>query len=933
MNYGSLLHTVPEKLRNLYRKYESHSKKLINCEWSTNFNEICLQEEILPNYSRLRLHDPAVANTSKTTEYRKYLVEKELRDKEKHSHKLKQQRDNLRVEIDSFECNSNLKVVIDEALNGILGNYWNIVKVRRVKKLNTLYHGRIVNHKDESICIRNKVDSFVNLSDHQLTDSEIEFLNLGLNCHLQPKYDSLQKQAELEILYQSLLKLEDQAKVTINPNLADQLKNEGTKNRYKKQNSILTPPLRRAATSLKNNDKIVLRKADKSSVYVILNKEEYLQKIDTILADNTKFRCIQKDPSRDLKQKANQLIECQNAVVGDIKLNKIVGDYQPGYIYGNVKIHKPGNPIRPIISQIPTPTYKLAKTINKIISQYIPNEYLLKSSNDFIDLLHSNSPQGILASLDVESLFTNVPIDETIEIILKNVFNHPDIPPPKMSPQILKNLLQLCTKEAPFRCPRNKLYVQIEGVAMGSPLGPTFANFYMGELESRVFENKNNKPSIYARYVDDIFLQIENETQLMHLRDTFRDSSVLNFTYELSTNNQLPFLDVLVEPDSMKFCTSVYHKKTDNGSCLNGKSECVDKYKNSVITNYLNRAYRISDTWSTFHSEIKHIKQVLVNNNYSNRTVDQHIKKFLESKMKGERTGGVPQVIPIFFQNQTHPKCKVDERIIKNIVYNNVRCIDKEKKLRMVFYYKNLKTHSLVMKNNLSPKLPQLQQSNVVYKFTCPVPHSKAEEYIGFTQTTLSRRLTMHAQNGSILKHFKSAHGENPTREQLVENTQIMARADDRYKLAIKEALLILRESPSLNIQFENFDNILKLYSHRNFQPSSGNRKTCPVLDVPCLNYDICANPTPSPPAHQHGNDGVVGTQTQPTSESLPDFENVLFRFGIDPNSLTEVPLDEYCNRVFIDETTSGSISQRIRTLVRKARPRCPRTSLELTAS
>ena len=48
------------------------------------------------------------------------------------------------------------------------------------------------------------------------------------------------------------------------------------------------------------------------------------------------------------------------------KLNKTIGEYEPGYIYSNVKIHKPINPLRPIISQIPTPTYPLVKSLGPV---------------------------------------------------------------------------------------------------------------------------------------------------------------------------------------------------------------------------------------------------------------------------------------------------------------------------------------------------------------------------------------------------------------------------------------------------------------------------------------------------------------------------------------------------------------------------------------
>ena len=71
MSYASLLYKIPEELRRLYRKYEAYCKKEVNNEWSKKFNEICLQEEILPNYSRIQLRDPAVSNQSKNLNYRK----------------------------------------------------------------------------------------------------------------------------------------------------------------------------------------------------------------------------------------------------------------------------------------------------------------------------------------------------------------------------------------------------------------------------------------------------------------------------------------------------------------------------------------------------------------------------------------------------------------------------------------------------------------------------------------------------------------------------------------------------------------------------------------------------------------------------------------------------------------------------------------------
>ena len=63
-------------------------------------------------------------------------------------------------------------------------------------------------------------------------------------------------------------------------------------------------------------------------------------------------------------------------------------------MYGNVKTHKNGNPHRPIISQIPTPTHRLAKKLNELIKIYVPAKYSLSNTNDFIDNLDRQDLMG-----------------------------------------------------------------------------------------------------------------------------------------------------------------------------------------------------------------------------------------------------------------------------------------------------------------------------------------------------------------------------------------------------------------------------------------------------------------------------------------------------------------------------------------------------------
>ena len=142
-----------------------------------------------------------------------------------------------------------------------------------------------------------------------------------------------------------------------------------------------------------------------------------------------------------------------------------------------------------------------------------------------------------------------VSINETIDIIINNIYNNPYLPPLKINPNIFRKLLLTCTTEVPFYDHLGNIYVQTDGVSMGSVLGPIFSNFYMSDLENRIF-NSIKKPSIYLRYVDDILILTNNINKINILQDTFQNNSVLNVTHELNKNNKISFLDVLIDTNN-----------------------------------------------------------------------------------------------------------------------------------------------------------------------------------------------------------------------------------------------------------------------------------------------------------------------------------------------------------------------------------------------
>ena len=87
-----------------------------------------------------------------------------------------------------------------------------------------------------------------------------------------------------------------------------------------------------------------------------------------------------------------------------------------------------------------------------------------------------------MVSFDVESLFTNVPTAETIDIILGHAFPKGKIFFEGLTKNELKSLLVTCTQKSHFQFD-GKFYDQIDGVAVGSPLGPLFANMFIADFE------------------------------------------------------------------------------------------------------------------------------------------------------------------------------------------------------------------------------------------------------------------------------------------------------------------------------------------------------------------------------------------------------------------------------------------------------------------
>ena len=807
-----ILRTIPEDTKNKFRLLEKSLKKLKKTQCHLVFNETCVRNELLPKYTNVRVHDEAARQEPIVLNFRKELMQRQIQEQKLSINRLMSQVSELKKSL----CESVNSPVRFKALMFFLQRLLDKEK----SEMEQVQLNKLVNLYGGDILLKQNRDSVINLSKVELSSSVIESLSYGMNCHIRTKFNKIKKKIELEKLYFSVNNLVSSNKIVVENDelFKSQLKVFGMKDNRDFNKDVLTKEQRKDLEALGKDDRIIIRKADKSNVFVILDREKYCQQVNELIADETKFEKITENPIPSLKRSLNKYVDTVNAVNDGVTLKKLVGHFEPAYLYGNPKIHKSliNPPLRPIISQICTPTYEISQQLNTIIKDYMPIKYMIESTFEFLTLIKNRTPQNsILASLDVESLFSNVPVLQTIDIILDNVYRNNSKPPPvSISETIMKELLLICTTKSPFKGVDGNLYLQKDGVMMGSPLGPTFANFYMCHVENKIAqEHPEAMPLIYARYVDDIFILTENTEKIFKLKHYFESYSVLKFTYETEKNNQLVFLDTVVTRCNNNLKTTVHTKPTSSGDCINFNSICPDRYKTGVIKTLLHRSYHICNTWESINSEIDRIKQLLTNNNFPMNLIEDTIKKFLDSKINNQQRqqDETCNSIKLFYQSQMTSNYKMEEQQIKEIIGKNIKPSNPAEDIKLHIFYRNKKLRNLVMRNRYHKTE---EYHHVVYQYTCTLGEcNSSQSYIGYTESTLTERIRNHGQHGSIIRHLREHHSiQRQKTTELLKNVKVIGRASTKQELLLLEALLIQQEKPSLNQQEEGRDRILNVF-------------------------------------------------------------------------------------------------------------------------
>ena len=422
-------------------------------------------------------------------------------------------------------------------------------------------------------------------------------------------------------------------------------------------------------------------------------------------------------------------------------------------MYGLPKVHKDGVPLRPILAAYSTPSYKLAKFLIQLIQHLTTNQYTLGNSFEFKEQLDNMTfhNEVYLVSFDIVSLFTNVPVQETINITIDSLYQNQELVH-GMKRNQFKKLLEVCVNDNHFIF-KNQHYVQHEGFAMGSPLSAPMANIFLCFHENNWLTHCPDafRPILYKRYVDDTFLIFETQEQIDGFFNYINSQHPnIRFTRENESNNKISFLDLNVKKvrreNRFAFNLEVFRKMTFTGLGLNYHSYTFFNFKLNNIKTLIFRAYRLCSSWQDFHKEIDFLLKYFKANGYPDGIVLNTINRFLTSTFKDKANVATAEklIMYIKFPFLNNSCCEFMKREIGYLLKQKFPHID----FRFLF------VNNTTFQGLLSHKeqLPDGLSSGLVYSYECG---ACGATYIGQTKKALQTRAAEHlgisARTGSLL--------------------------------------------------------------------------------------------------------------------------------------------------------------------------------------
>ena len=411
------------------------------------------------------------------------------------------------------------------------------------------------------------------------------------------------------------------------------IKQEILKCKFKhKRHDNLTKNERIGMRTLRENPHITIQKADKGSAVVVMNTIDYLREGYRQLQDEQFYQKIDEDVTTQISEKIfKQLTTMKSLNIITQKNFEFLNISNPteARFYLLPKIHKKNVPGRPICSSVNHPTAHISKFVDEHIKKYVPKtKSYVRDTQHFISrlkLLGQIPENALLVTLDVSSLYTNIPNREGILAVAEHLRSDPD--KQEIGPHILK-LLKLVLHSMSFSF-NGDHYLQIGGTDMGTATAPNYANIFMDRFETKALANWPLKPMIWLRFIDDIFMIWTHGSDKLEEFITYLNGihPTIKFTHETSPT-QIDFLDRTVKINQSRFLyTTIYEKPTDTHLYLHYTSAHHAPSKTKGPYGQFLRLRRICTYDHDFEANSEKLISYYTNRGYPQKALRKHYKK------------------------------------------------------------------------------------------------------------------------------------------------------------------------------------------------------------------------------------------------------------------------------------------------------------------
>ena len=392
-----------------------------------------------------------------------------------------------------------------------------------------------------------------------------------------------------------------------------------------------------ALQNVSKRDDIIITKADKGGAVVIADVVDYVQEANRQLDSKGFYEKLTIDTTEINRIKVNRTInELKSSHLLNEKIanDLLISEAKTPQFKMLPKVHKKGNPGRPVVSSIDYHTTKISEYIDNQLQPHVKElKSYVKDSTHFlrrINTMKKIPDNSILVTMDVRSLYTNIPNKEGIEAV-ETILKRRNI-----GTRIISTFLRLVLTLNNFVF-NSQNYLQIKGCSMGTKCAPSYANIFMGMFEERYIYPLIEKISnFYLRFIDDIFLIWTGTTdQLMKFKQQINEvHPSIKFDFNFS-NKEVNFLDTVVyKTQPGKLETKLYRKESDRQAYLHRKSEHPESLKRSILFSQALRLRRICSTNNESQASCDKLRSKLIERGYKQQEINEGIErtKTLEGK-------------------------------------------------------------------------------------------------------------------------------------------------------------------------------------------------------------------------------------------------------------------------------------------------------------